>query len=315
MPFRRVPPRGNLGRVGPPRGGYSTTMREVTLVCRLSSRNGMAYYRKLDEELPKRGVRIVEAHMVRKRKELIKRIRQAVKAKAEIVVVIGGDGTQTAAVGELVHCKTILAVVPAGTGNSFAYTLGIQDDIERAIETIANGKVRKVDVGVVNGTYFANFATIGLIAEAANRTSRGLKKVAGPIAYGVAALVPLLREKPFELEVRWKGSDLQIRTHQAIVASGRDYGHTPLTPEADVRSGELAFFSAEGESAADVIAVNAALLRGDHTQIEGAHYFSARKITLRAKPRQALNVDGHALGKTPAKFSVEPKALRVLMPR
>jgi YegS/Rv2252/BmrU family lipid kinase len=290
-------------------------MREATVVCRLSSRHGLAYYQRLQEELPKRGVNIAEAHMVRRRKELKQRIRQAVKSNAPLIVVIGGDGTQTAAVAELAHSDTVLAVVPAGTGNSFAYSLGIKDDIDAAIDTIAGGKELRVDVGIVNGTYFANFASIGIIADAANRTPRGMKRIVGPIAYGIAALGSFAREKPFEMRVRWKKNELSIVTHQAIVASGRYFGWQPLTPQANLRSGELAFFAAAGSSIADAMKTNAALLRGEQTKLDHAHYFSAEKIEIRTKPKQPVNIDGHALGKTPAKFRIAPRALRVLVPQ
>lgn len=290
-------------------------MQEATVICRLSSRHGLAYYQRLQQELPKRGVEIVETHMVRRRKALKKRIRQAVRSGAKLIVVIGGDGTQTAAVGELAHRDCTLAVVPAGTGNSFAFSLGIKDDLDAAIETIANGKEIRVDVGIVNGTYFANFATIGLIADAANRTPRGLKRIVGPIAYGIAAVQSIVHDRPFELRVKWKHEKLKIVTHQAIVASGRYFGWQPLTPQATLRSGDLAFFAAAGDKPQDVIATNAALLRGDHTSLEHAHYFSAPKITIKTKPKQPLNIDGHSLGKTPATFKIAPKALRVLVPQ
>lgn len=290
-------------------------MRKVTIVCRLSSRNGLAYYKRLADELPKRGVKIEEVHMVRRRKELCARLRQAVKSRTEYVVVIGGDGTQTAAVDVLAKSKTTLAVVPAGTGNSFAFSLGIKDDIGAAIETIANGKRLCVDVGVVNGTRFANFATIGVIADAANKTPKTLKNIVGPVAYGIAAIDSFLHDRPFEMRVTWKSNRLKIVTHQAILAGGRYFGWQPVTPHANLRSGELVFFAAAGKTLLDALETNAALLRGEHTKLENAHYFSSRTISIKTKPRQPLNIDGHGLGKTPAKFKVLPKALRVLVPQ
>ncbi len=290
-------------------------MREVTIVCRAGSRHGLEYYARLQEQLPKRGVAITEAHMVKSRSDLQKRIRQAAKAGKNVIAVVGGDGSQSAAVAELVHTDSVLAVVPAGTGNSFALSLGIKADIEHAIETIVNGKDIAIDVGVVNGIYFANTATIGLIAQAAKITPTPLKKIVGPVAYGLAAIVPMLRDNPFELHVKWPGSDLKVETYQAIVvASGRYYGWQPLTPQSGLDSGNLSFFSAEGKTPADVIAMNAALLRGEQLKLENAHYFSAPKLTIKTKPKQPLNIDGHPLGKTPAKFKVAHKALRVLVP-
>lgn len=290
-------------------------MRDAIVVCRLSSRHGLTYYRRLHDELPTRGVRIVAAHMVRRRRDLKKRIRQAVKSRIDLVVVIGGDGTQTAAVAELAHTDCTLAVVPAGTGNSFALSLGITTDIDRVIETIATGKELRVDVGKVNGTYFANFASIGLVAQAAKDTPSALKRIIGPVAYGFAVLVPLFRRRPFSMRVRWPGNSLHLMTHQAIVSSGRYFGWQPLLPDANVRSGELAFFAAVTRTPAGALQTNTALLRGEQTNMDNAHYFYAPHITVRTKPRQPLNIDGHALGKTPARFSIVPRALRVLVPR
>lgn len=289
-------------------------MREATIICRVSARHGLEFYRRLHEELPKRGVQVVEAHVVRKHKDLQKRVRQAVKSGKELIVVIGGDGTQTAAVAELAHTDSVLAVVPAGTGNSFALSLGIRPDFEQVIDVIAAGKELRVDLGVVNGTYFANFATIGLPAAAANVTPTLLKRMVGPLAYGLSAIVPLLRRGAFAMHVRWPGNNLRIMSHQAFVSSGRYYGWQPLLPTASVRSGELAFFTAATRTAIDAAAVNAALVRGEQTGLDNAHYFSAKWLTIHTKPRQPINIDGHALGKTPARFCVAQKALRVLVP-
>ncbi len=287
-------------------------MRTVTIICRLKSRNGLAYYQRLHDELPKRGVPIVAAQTVKKRKDFIRAIRAAVKSRVETIVVVGGDGTQTAAVGQIAHTKSTLAVVPAGTGNSFALGLGIKD-FETAVEVITAGREQRIDVGVVNGTYFANFATLGLSADAAE-TTPPLKRLLGPIAYGLAFLRDLLRSRPFEMHVTWKGGDLRIKTYQAIVGNGRYFGWQALTPDAGVRSGELVFLAVEDVSKADALKTSAALLRGDQTKLEGVHYFSARKIDIRTKPKQRLDIDGHSLGKTPARFKVEPNALRVLVP-
>ncbi len=294
-------------------GMYLSTMREVTIICRLKSRNGLAYYQRLHDELPKRGIRVVAAHTTKRRKEFIRAIRSAVKARAEVIVVVGGDGSQTAAVAQIAHTKSTLAVVPAGTGNSFALGIGIKD-FETALEAIVGGREEHIDVGVLNGTYFANFATVGLAADAAAKTSRPLKQIVGPVAYGVAFMRDLLRSRPFAMRVKWKDGELKLRTYQAIVANGTYFGWQPLTPDAGVRSGALAFFAVEGVSRGDALKASTALLRGDQIKLEGAHYFSAEKIEIRTKPKQRLDIDGHALGKTPAKFSVDSKALRVLMP-
>jgi len=97
-------------------------------------------------------------------------------------VVGGGDGTLSSAVGAFAYADAALGVLPLGTGNSFAQTLTIPQNLERALDIIAGGKVVDVDLGIVNGAYFSNVATIGLSANVARRTPKGLKRVLGPIA-------------------------------------------------------------------------------------------------------------------------------------
>ncbi len=297
-----------------PRGNDVPVMREVTIICRECSKNGLPYYRRLLDELPRRDVRITEAHVVRTRKQLAKAIRRAIKAQAQYIVVVGGDGTQTAAVAELAHSDSTLCVVPAGTGNSFALGLGIPNDVEKAIDTIAAGKETCIDVGCVNGTYFANFATVGTLAVAADRTPKPLKRIIGPVAY-VLGFIPALRRRAFHLRAKYDGGNLTLQTHQIILAAGRYYGWEPLTPSAGVQSGDLAFFGSEGRTAADVIKTNAALLLGKQTDLAGAHFFSSTKIKIKCKPQQPISLDGHLYGKTPATFTVARNALRVLVPQ
>ena len=78
------------------------------------------------------------------------RVRQAVKSGTKLIVVIGGDGTLCAAVAELVHAKTTLGVIRSGRANSFALSLGIPNDVEKAIEIVAAGHVAQVDVGCLS---------------------------------------------------------------------------------------------------------------------------------------------------------------------
>ena len=206
-------------------------------------------------------------------------------------------------------------MIPAGTGNSFAHSLGIGSDFERAIEAIVNGKEIKVDLGVVNGTYFANFATIGLASEIGDETPNLLKRITGPVAYGLAGIKPMLMHQAFNCVIKWKRNVLKLETHQIIVANGRYYGHEALTPSATIVDGELTFFATTGTSRLDILRQYTALVRGDQTQMRDAHYFTAKKISIKTDRPELLSIDGCALGKTPAKFSVARKALRVMVPR
>ena len=277
------------------------------------SREGEEVTAKARELLPQRGVTIVEALTVPNGTALTKMVKRAVKSGRRLIVVVGGDGSQTSAVRALAHSKAVLGVLPAGTGNSFALSLGIHS-VDEALEAIVSGREVRVDLGVANGTYFANFATIGLASVAADETPRGLKKFLGPIAYGIAGINALRSDPAFRIRVAWKKNRLEFRAHQAIVASGRYYGHEPLVPDAQIDDGLLAFFATAANGQLDIVRTNAALVRGEQTALPNAQYFQSRKLKLECKPRQLVAVDGKALSKTPVTFEIAPKALRVMVP-
>lgn len=288
-------------------------MKEAILIVHGNSREGVEAGRKARELLPQRNVTIAESLVVAKSGEVFKAVRRAVKSGARLIAVAGGDGAMTVAVRALAYTKAALAVLPAGTGNSFALSLGIRE-LDEALEAIVSGREVRVDLGIANGTYFANFASIGLPSVAAEETPRGLKKLFGPLAYGLAGVAALRSDRPFRMRVEWKKNRLEFDAHQALVANGRYYTHEPLLPQAQIDDGLLAFFATAAHGQLDIVRTNFALVRGDHTTLPNAQYFQAPKVTIACKPRQAVAVDGKGLGRTPVTFKIARKALRVLVP-
>jgi YegS/Rv2252/BmrU family lipid kinase len=269
----------------------------------------------LHTALSAHGLRVAAFHAEPKESGCRKHIRRAAKAGAPEILVGGGDGTMTHAVNELAHRDSIMGVLPLGTGNSFAQSLGIPcDDVAAAVAVIARGHAERVDLGRVNGTYFANFATIGLSSVIAGGTPRLLKRFTGPVAYALAGIRPMLTHGAFRARIRWKGGRLDVRTQDVIVANGRFYGHTPIAAEATIDDGRLHLFTTDNASALAAARTYLAMGRGVHTRLPDAHAVTARSFTIRTRVRQPIAVDGSPLEKTPARFSVARGALRVFVP-
>jgi YegS/Rv2252/BmrU family lipid kinase len=230
-------------------------------------------------------------------------------------VLAGGDGTMTRAVDALAHGATVLGVVPAGTGNSFAQSLGIPPhDLDAALDVIAGGRVATIDLGVVNDTYFANFATVGISSRIADATQHRWKALFGLAGYAIGAVRPLLRHRGFEATLRWKGGKLRLRTQDIIVANGRYFGFTPVSEEASLVSGRLTLYTTDDASTLGALRTYLAFGLDAQTKLPGAHVVNAERIVVRAHPKQGINVDGAPLGKTPARFAVARRALRVFVP-
>ena len=97
--------------------------------------------------------------------DLFERARRAAHAGLPIVVAAGGDGTIGTVAAALTGTGTALGILPLGTRNHFARDLGLPNDLGQAIQVIAAGHTRAVDVGEVNGRVFVNNASIGLYPE------------------------------------------------------------------------------------------------------------------------------------------------------
>lgn len=288
-------------------------MKATVVVNERSSQVGR-HLGALPEMLTARGIDVDAFIIAKDERELRGHAKRVVKSKAPLLIVGGGDGSMTTAAGVLAHRKTALGVLPLGTGNSFAQTLSLPTDLEAAIDVIAAGRIANVDLGTVNGTYFANFATIGLSAEIADAAPHTLKPIVGAAAYALGGVVPFLRHQPFRARIRFDGAKSTFPTHQIVVANGRYFGSKPLTPDADVRDGKLAFFTTSGVSHLAVAEMYVAMALGVQTRLPDAITFSARKIVIKAKPKQRVSIDGNAFGTTPVRFGIARGALRVIVP-
>lgn len=288
-------------------------MPSAVLVANSGARQTADAFNKARTMLLERGVHLKRTHLVDSHKQLCRCVGRAVKERVDLIVVGGGDGTMTAAAAQLAKSKSVLGVLPLGTGNSFALSLGITD-LDVAVEAIVAGREVAVDLGVVNGTYFANFATIGLSSVIARATPNRLKKIVGAAAYVLAGMWPALRSKPFHCKVRSDDRTLDFNTFQVIVANGRYFGLTPLTEEASLKSGSLTFYSTSDSTIVDAAKTYASLLLDRQELLSNAHIIDAKKLRIRAHPKQPVAIDGEQRGSTPATFKVVPHALRVMVP-
>ncbi len=290
-------------------------MKSAVLIANLNSRNSERDFGKAHDLLKAGGLTIVESHPVRGGKELARTVRGAIRSGHEYVIVGGGDGAQTAVVGEFAHKPAVLGVLPLGTGNSFAQSLGIKPELDDAIAVLTKGRSAAVDLGMVNGSYFANFSVIGLSSVIARGTSRPLKKVLGVGAYLLAGVRPLLRARAFACTVHWQKQKLRLQTQQVIVANGRFFGSTPVLPNATIVDGELAFFATSDRNALQTLRTFISIGMGTQTTLRNAHYFSAPEIEIQTQPRQPVDVDGSPLCRTPVRFCVARRALHVMVPQ
>lgn len=288
---------------------------KATVILNARSKQAAKVAARIPELLGRAGVRLAGFHLASDGADLERRVRRAVRDGARNVIVGGGDGAMTLAVRALAKSDSTMGVLPLGTGNSFADSLRIPFDLEGAVDVIAKGIRTKVDLGVVNGTYFACFATIGFPSQVARATNHDLKQFMGMVAYAAAAFGPFFFGESFRAKVRTGAQRFTNHTRHLIIANGRYFGHNAMTSDASIVDGELTLYTTDGASRFDLLRAYAALGLGMQAHVPGVHLLNAKKIDVETSPRQPLDVDGSKFGRTPARFRVARKALRVYVPQ
>jgi len=234
---------------------------------------------------------------------------------ADFVMIAGGDGTMNAAARGLLATGLPLAILPAGTANDLARTLGIGDGIERAVALPLSGRRVRIDLGEVNGHLFFNVASIGLSADLAQALTADAKRRYGRFSYVLAALRALRAIHPFRAVVTHDGEAVEVRSLQIAIGNGRYYGGgNAVHHEARIDDAALDLYSLELRRLWKLTLMYPSFKRGRHSlwrEVRAARGDHFKVWTKKARP---VNLDGELKTWTPASFSIIPAAIEVFIP-
>ncbi|TCT05549.1 lipid kinase [Aquabacter spiritensis] len=233
----------------------------------------------------------------------------------DLVVIGGGDGTLNSAAKGLFDTGVPLGVIPLGTANDFARTLGIPADPVAAARLIVGGTPRLVDLGEVNGHPFLNVASIGFSADLARELSGAAKKKWGKLGYAITAARILLQSRLFTAYIEHDGTIETVRTLQASVGNGRHYGGgMTVAQDATADDGTLDFYSLEVDHWWKLLLLAPSLREGTQSRWNEVRAFRTTEVVIRTRRPRAVNTDGELTTWTPAHFTIRPAAIRVYAP-
>jgi diacylglycerol kinase (ATP) len=243
--------------------------------------------------------------------DLIRRHSRAV----DRVVVAGGDGSINLVVQVLVEVGLPLAIIPFGTANNMARTVGLPLDLAGAVAVAAGSHHRAVDLGRVNGRWFCTTASIGLSVQITEELSPASKRRWGPVAYVVTALKVLRRSHPFHADITWDGGSRHTRTVQIVVGNGRHYGAAlTVAPDATIDDAMLDLYSLEVNHWWELVKVAPFLKWGTHVHRQEVEALRAKVLEIRTRRPMPIDVDGELAAETPGRFEVVPGAIEVFAP-
>lgn len=246
-------------------------------------------------------------------------VHAALNDNAETIVAGGGDGTASAVASALAGGPTPLGVLPLGTLNHFAKDLQIPIDLPKAVETIARGRVARVDAGRVNDRVFINNASIGVYPSIIQRRE-DLRRQGYPKwpAFAAATLDILRRNYDVSVRLEANGRSIVSRTPFVFVGNN-EYLVEGIRLGARTRldGGRLFVYFAPPVHTRNLPKLFAQALAGRAKQQHTLESVSAVELWLETPYARQMRVacDGELITlTTPLHFRIWPAALNVLVP-
>jgi diacylglycerol kinase (ATP) len=246
----------------------------------------------------------------------------AIEKGADVVLACGGDGTVRSVAEALAGTGVAMGLVPAGTGNLLARTLGTPDNVPAATRLALTGDDRTIDVGRIRiddaqeERVFLVMAGTGFDAAIMESTPEKLKVRVGPLAYVISGLRAMRGRRVRVTLALDDGPPMRRRTRTVVVGnSGTLLGGLVLMPTATIDDGVLDVVSLAPSTVAGWLAVALRVITRRRRGHERVEHWQARSIVIRAEAPQPSQLDGDPVGDAQElRIRVEPHALVVRVP-
>jgi len=242
---------------------------------------------------------------------------RAINEGATTIVAVGGDGTCGRIANAIIESRSRcrLAVVPTGTGNDFAKTLGVENhDAEGIARLVLRGVETRIDVGAADGRYFLNSCGFGFDASVLE-ASKDVRRLKGNAVYIYAALRQLFSYRG--IDVRASGVKALKRGSMLMVTASNGKflgGAFKVAPHASVLDGKLDACFFRDSNVFERMRLFIGAMRGTHLGMRSVTSASIQELTLNFATRPSMEVDGElrvARSKT-VELCCLPRALAVI---
>jgi diacylglycerol kinase (ATP) len=231
------------------------------------------------------------------------------------VIAVGGDGTIHSLLQAVNRCHALkLGIIPAGTANHFATALGLPMGIDAAIDVIARGHSKEIDLGRIDDTIFCEAAGAGLHARMFH--IYGDRREKSRVAAATTALTVIAEWSPRPMRIKIDGELYSEEVSQVTVANIPVYGGIlNIAPEAKMDDGLLDVVAFTDLSKAEVIQYGLAAMSGSHVDLPKTHMALARRVEIEAIGADEIEAHADALpaGHTPNVIEVLPRCLDVVV--
>lgn len=237
----------------------------------------------------------------------------------DAIIAAGGDGTVYEIVNGLAHHRLDIPVglIPTGSGNDLSKALNIPRNPVAAIKRIKTNTRRKIDLGLVNGYYYANSLAVGFdarVAHLANQIKDKTKRTG--LSLYMTALLQIVRRDYYghEIRIQMDGGELiEQKMLLAAVNNGPIYGGGfKITPGADVNDGFLDICIIDDLPRWELFFRLPFAVAGRHTWMKKAHIFRAKSVIIESERDLPAALDGELIIDRSYRAEIVPSALTIL---
>ena len=237
--------------------------------------------------------------------------------------VAGGDGTLNEVVNGLgsQRKKPIVGIIPTGTVNDCARSLGISLNIKKAIRNLETGKPFAHDIFKVNDKFGIYVCGAGLFTQASYQTPRKEKKLLGKLAYIIGAARELLHSKPVKVSIKSEGEVIKATCSLMLIFNSKSVGSIKLNKSAKLNDGkvEVVLFKSFKDkiSLIDAIRIVKAFVFGIKS-VKNKKYIVYRQLsnfTMTSKDEVPINLDGERSTKGSFVFNVWKQNIQIIAPK
>ena len=239
--------------------------------------------------------------------------RAAVEEGVDAVVALGGDGMAHLALQAVAGTATPLGLIPAGTGNDLAGTLGLPDDPMAAADIVTSWSVREVDAVQADDRWWACVLGAGF-DSAVNERANTMRWPRGKRRYDIAILAELRVFKPLPFVIHLDGVRWETEAMLVAVANARSYGAgMQIAPDAVIDDGLLDITVLGPVGKFEFVRMYPTVYKGTHVRHPAVTTRRAREVRIEA-PGVVSYADGERFAELPLTNTCVPGALRVLGP-
>lgn len=235
----------------------------------------------------------------------------------ECICVSGGDGTLSSVVNIMASRRLDLpiGIFPFGTANDFAAYLNIPRDIEACCGIIEKGRIRKVDVGRANSSYFLNVCSAGLLTDVPYKTETNMKNALGKLAYYMKGIEEIPKFTPFKMRLQYGSNVIEDSFLLFLILNGSSAGgFSKLAPQARIDDGLMDVIAVKNTNITNILAIFLKMLRGEHFGDPNVYSFQTDRLMISCEGGCETDLDGERGPDLPLDIEVKKHFLKIFVP-